>query len=52
MTHLEAVLRDQGWDVARLQADVLKMPLPTYLRTHSVDEAYQAFRRVVANEPK
>ena len=52
MTHLEAVLRDQGWDVPRLQADVLKVPLPTYLRTHSVDEAYQAFRRVVANAPK
>ncbi len=49
MTHLEAVLRDQGWDVARLQADVLKVPLPTYLRTHSVDEAYQAFRKHLAS---
>ena len=50
-THLDAVLHDQGWDVARLQADVLKVPLATYLQTpnHNIDGAYQLFKRHLAN---
>ena len=49
MTHLEAVLKDQGWDVARLQTDVLHMPLEYYLRGHKVDEAYQLLKRLLEN---
>ena len=49
MTHLEAVLRDQGWDVRRFESEVLKTPLATYLRSHTVDQAYQLFRQHVAH---
>ena len=54
MTHLEAVLWDQGWDVRRFESEVLRVPLATYLRTpnHNVDGAYQLFKRHLANEPK
>jgi hypothetical protein len=44
MTHLEAVLKDQGWTVERLQAEVLKTPLATYLRGHTIDQAYQLWK--------
>jgi hypothetical protein len=44
MTHLEAVLKDQGWTVERLQAEVLKTPLATYLRGHSLDQVYQLWK--------
>jgi len=43
-SHLEAVLADRGWDIARLQSEVLRMPLDRYLQTHSADEAYQRWR--------
>ena len=50
MTHLEAVLQDQGWTVERLQAEALRTPLANYLRTHSVDEAYQVFKAHLARQ--
>ena len=43
-THLEAVLKEQRWDIARLQNEVLAMPLSNYLHTHSLDQAYQAWK--------
>ena len=43
-THLEAVLKDQGWDIAKLQNEILGVPLSNYLRTHSLDQAYQAWK--------
>ena len=53
-SHLEAVLKDQGWDVRRFESEVLRVPLATYLRTpnHNVDGAYQLFKRHLANAPK
>jgi phage recombination protein Bet len=45
MTHFEAVLKDNGWDVARLQNELLNVPLANYLRTHKLDEAYQLVRQ-------
>jgi hypothetical protein len=44
MTHFDAVLKDQGWTLERLQAEILKTPLATYLRTHSLDQVYQLFK--------
>ncbi len=48
-THFEAVLKERGWDLARLQADVLHVPLDHYLRSHKLDEAYQLFRKHLAS---
>ena len=45
MTHFQAVLKDHGWDVARLEIRVLGTSMATWLRTHTVDEAYQKFRQ-------
>jgi phage recombination protein Bet len=49
MTHFGAVLQEQGWSVERLQAEVLKTPLATYLRSHTLDQAYQLFKTHLAN---
>lgn len=43
--HLEQILKDEGWDVARFQSEVLGIPLATYLRSHKIDDAYQLFKK-------
>ena len=51
--HFEQVLKDAGWNVVRLELQVLNMTLDRYIREgHKVQDAYMAWRKHVANEPK
>ena len=51
--HFEQVLVDEGWSFARLELQVLNMSLDRYLREgHKLQDAYLAWKKHVANEPK
>ena len=46
--HMEQVLKDENWSIARLEIDVLKMPLDRYIRDgHKLQDAYIAWRQHV-----
>ena len=48
--HFEQILKDEGWTKARLEIDVLKIPLDRYIREgHKIQDAYLAWREHVAN---
>ena len=52
-SHFEQVLKDEGWNVARLELQVLNMALDRYIREgHKLQDAYLAWRKHMANEPK
>jgi hypothetical protein len=43
--HFEQILKDEGWSVARLELQVLKMSVDRYIRAgHKIQDAYLAWR--------
>ena len=45
LTHFEQLLKDAGWSLARLEIDVLKIPLDRYIREgRKLQDAYTAWR--------
>jgi hypothetical protein len=48
--HFEQILKDEGWSLARLELQVLKMPLNRYIREgHKLQDAYMAWREHLAS---
>jgi hypothetical protein len=48
ITHFEAILKERGWDMKRVEADILHQPVAIYLRSHSLDQVYQMFKKALA----
>ena len=46
--HLDQILKDEGWSMTRLEIDVLRVSLDTYIRQgHKLQDAYRAWREHV-----
>lgn len=45
LSHLIAVLRDNGWTKDQFEIKVLNTSFETYLKTYTVNDAYQLFKR-------
>ena len=47
-SHLQQVLVDSGWTIARLELQILKVPLDRYIREgKTIQAAYMAWRKHV-----
>ena len=50
--HLTQILKDEGWSITRLEIDVLRVSLDTYIRQgHKLQDAYLAWREHVRKTP-